>query len=1126
MPLRPIRLAVRAHHGSERSSDEEPNNLELHSASSELVASQPGQPASETAQREPASSSHAHASGSQPLSGTHATEPQMGGSLTLRERRVAANAAGRERILLPGLPGAPRGPASPIPAIEARARARVSFKLAGPLPGLEEESDYAEHKAPVVRSASSSSQQGWDANNGGTYPDSQSSRPPKIDVGSEAEAGTSSPAPDASPPPAQPRRLMSFTRAFSRGDMEENSFSWSLLSSGSELLDMVSSYLPGFSSRPSTPCASSPVESPPSPRSLARTVSSEFRGRRTESDVGHSTRTEGADSAHSFSASGSGKRRRYRDGSAHVASRASSPNVPTLLLPGAPHVDDIERFAPLPAAGEFSVSSYSGSSAHAAILKGLSALHVRPVVAPLVPERERKRALARLRSSKMIQEAWRRHRHSHILTSNNQESMQKALMSEIVTQEIFASGQAAESQTPLVVKSGSALDDRHHCGVQDHSTERHPSHAPQPPPSIRRTGTPPRRTGLSRLHDSSNSPRAEDIDLTAKDLFPEAGDVDIESGKKPIDEVGDERRGACGWFCRGWCHCHSSQPRGCCDHHLRWWRKPQTEQIDAPTFTTINGMHVMTPPQPSIDEARKYASMRLARQQEGDEAPGELYPLYTPLETFDRFGTDISQYMHFVYYTSRLFFCLFFLNLSNLVINMEGGNLSFLKLNSAAAGVNPVAVMHTIGNTETTGVLAKGGHSYSVVEVVTGAILVSYLYWLRGRMSEIRSRIRNSKSLSTLTAADFTVMVSSLPETWKTDDVRKLFERFGEVVHVSLALNNRELILEMKRTTYLRDRHTEASLHLLNLMSKHAPAKAIGRARTAALQSLDTLDKHRGYMRSLMRGRYRHTGHAFVTFNKASVAREVLRKLSKGGTDELRFESILGEPVHVKRAPEPSDVLWENLQYSKYEQAVRQTASTLTMCVIAAAGIFGIFSSNFYIAPGVNPTVSISSTIQYLGQMAGSLLVNVAGHLFFFLAVLSLAKVYERQHSHGDKEKEMMIKMTVFQVLSIVMQAVLYLYIEVNANQYQLSLHQGRFGAGWYVSGAQVVIVALAGDAAVINLGVDLFRPVPDLVHRYVFARRAKTQVCQCHAARLPRCPFEHAMLSTRRNPLSYCRPR
>jgi hypothetical protein len=67
------------------------------------------------------------------------------------------------------------------------------------------------------------------------------------------------------------------------------------------------------------------------------------------------------------------------------------------------------------------------------------------------------------------------------------------------------------------------------------------------------------------------------------------------------------------------------------------------------------------------------------------------------------------------------------------------------------------------------------------VELVTGAILVSYLYWLRGKMSEIRSRIRNSQSLSTLTAADFTVMVSDVPEGWAPVDIRSFFERFGEV---------------------------------------------------------------------------------------------------------------------------------------------------------------------------------------------------------------------------------------------------------------------------------------------------------------------------------------------------------
>ena len=39
----------------------------------------------------------------------------------------------------------------------------------------------------------------------------------------------------------------------------------------------------------------------------------------------------------------------------------------------------------------------------------------------------------------------------------------------------------------------------------------------------------------------------------------------------------------------------------------------------------------------------------------------ELYPLYTSLRSFDRFGTDLSQYMHFMYWTARLFFALFML---------------------------------------------------------------------------------------------------------------------------------------------------------------------------------------------------------------------------------------------------------------------------------------------------------------------------------------------------------------------------------------------------------------------------------------------------------------------------------
>jgi hypothetical protein len=69
--------------------------------------------------------------------------------------------------------------------------------------------------------------------------------------------------------------------------------------------------------------------------------------------------------------------------------------------------------------------------------------------------------------------------------------------------------------------------------------------------------------------------------------------------------------------------------------------------------------------------------------------------------------------------------------------------------------------------------------------------------------------------------------------------------------------------------------------------------RQILRARSVAIKSLNKLERHRRDMRTLVRGKYHHTGYAFVTFNKAAVAREVVRRLTKGGTDEQRLESVL-----------------------------------------------------------------------------------------------------------------------------------------------------------------------------------------------------------------------------------------
>lgn len=59
------------------------------------------------------------------------------------------------------------------------------------------------------------------------------------------------------------------------------------------------------------------------------------------------------------------------------------------------------------------------------------------------------------------------------------------------------------------------------------------------------------------------------------------------------------------------------------------------------------------PPRPQMAIAKEAALAQLAHQRTEDAGPGELYPLHTDLVSFDHFGTDISQYMHFMYSWTR-----------------------------------------------------------------------------------------------------------------------------------------------------------------------------------------------------------------------------------------------------------------------------------------------------------------------------------------------------------------------------------------------------------------------------------------------------------------------------------------
>ena len=130
-------------------------------------------------------------------------------------------------------------------------------------------------------------------------------------------------------------------------------------------------------------------------------------------------------------------------------------------------------------------------------------------------------------------------------------------------------------------------------------------------------------------------------------------------------------------------------------------------------------------------------------------------------------------------------------------------------------------------------VLNDGGHSYALIELGTALILLAYLFSSREKMFEVAERVQNGMSRR-LRAADFTLEVSSIPKSWSSNRLRAYFEKWGEVVHVGVSLNYRELILAIQNTHDLRNVHTD---NLLDLATKMEAAKS-NHANVLSLLSL------------------------------------------------------------------------------------------------------------------------------------------------------------------------------------------------------------------------------------------------------------------------------------------------
>lgn len=160
------------------------------------------------------------------------------------------------------------------------------------------------------------------------------------------------------------------------------------------------------------------------------------------------------------------------------------------------------------------------------------------------------------------------------------------------------------------------------------------------------------------------------------------------------------------------------------------------------------------------------------------------------LAAFNDFGVEISMYMRFMTYSGRLVSLVVLLNLSNIVSNLEGGNSSDLLAKNALSNSDCL------------------GNAYGVIEGLTSALFVYFIFYMRGTLKACTKEIRDKVADNELvTSANFTALVTKCPPNLNTQDaianLKRRFCIFGEIFHVGVSLNNRELIVAMQKRSEL-----------------------------------------------------------------------------------------------------------------------------------------------------------------------------------------------------------------------------------------------------------------------------------------------------------------------------------
>ena len=212
--------------------------------------------------------------------------------------------------------------------------------------------------------------------------------------------------------------------------------------------------------------------------------------------------------------------------------------------------------------------------------------------------------------------------------------------------------------------------------------------------------------------------------------------------------------------------------------------------------------------------------------------------------------------------------------------------------------------------------------------------------------------------------------------------------------------------------------------------------------------------------------------------------------------------------LDATRAPEPSDMIWANLRYGRFQGRVAIVKSTLLVFLVACVSTVFITTASFF------ATMHSQGLVTTLWSTPVIILANVA----IFVLVPQLALRTERDHTRSSQHLHMLLKMVFFQLFNTVIATLSFLFMRwtplahgsnacplprspavlppdeacfapswVHLNFHPLCVQH------WYTTGAAVLINVVIGDLTAILGLIELVRPDKWII-RYLVAPHAPSQ--------------------------------